>query len=79
MAIYTGDAFPEWRGSFLIAGLSSKALIRLAVEKDRVVGEERLLTDRGARFREVVIGRGGVVFLLTDEGEILKLQPKSAD
>lgn len=76
LAIYAGDAFPEWQGNFLIAGLSSKALIRLALEGGRVVGEERLLTDRGTRFREVVVGPGGVVFLLTDDGDLLELTPK---
>ncbi|HEU5075264.1 MAG TPA: PQQ-dependent sugar dehydrogenase, partial [Polyangiaceae bacterium] len=77
LAIYSGDLFPEWKGNVLIAGLSSKALIRLALENDRVVGEERLLTDRGDRMREVVEGPQGAVYLLTDGGDLLKLTPKA--
>jgi glucose/arabinose dehydrogenase len=77
LAIYRGDLFEEWKGNFLIAGLSSKALIRLALEGDRVVGEERLLMGKGERIREVVEGPGGAVYVLTDDsdGEIWKLTP----
>jgi aldose sugar dehydrogenase len=76
LAIYSGNLFPEWKGNFLIAGLSSKALIRLALKDDRVVGEERLLADRGDRIRDVVQGPDGAVYLLTDDdGELLKLTP----
>ena len=77
LAIYSGDLFPEWKGNFFIAGLSSKALVRLALENDRVVGEERLLADRGDRIREVVQGPEGALYLLTDDsdGKLLKLTP----
>jgi aldose sugar dehydrogenase len=80
LTIYSGDLFPEWKGDFLIGGLSSKALVRLVLEKDRVVGEERLLMDREARIREVVEGPDGALYLLTDEddGELLKLTPRRA-
>jgi glucose/arabinose dehydrogenase len=78
MVVYQGDLFPEWRGNFLIGGLSSRALVRLVVEGDRVVGEERLLTDVDARIREVVQGPEGALYLLTDErdGKLLKLTPR---
>jgi aldose sugar dehydrogenase len=77
LTIYTGELFPEWKGNFLIAGLSSKALIRLVVENDRVVGEERLLTDRAARIREVVQDKAGAIYVLTDgdHAQLLKLTP----
>lgn len=78
LLIYSGELIPEWQGNFLIAGLSSEALIRLVLENDRVVGEERLLTDRGDRIREVVQGPEGAVYLLTDGGDasLLKLTPE---
>lgn len=78
LAIYSGDLFKEWKGNVLIAGLSSQALIRLVLDNDRVVGEERLLTDRGDRMREVVEGPDGAVYLLTDGGDLLRLTPKAA-
>lgn len=79
LMIYSGSLFPEWQGNFFIAGLSSKALVRLVLEGDRVVGEERLLSDRKARFRDVVQAPDGSIFLLTDDedGELLQLRPQA--
>jgi glucose/arabinose dehydrogenase len=75
MAIYSGTMFPEWRGNVFIGGLSSKALVRLVMDGERVVGEERLLTDRGERIREVVQGPDGALYLLTDapNGKLLRV------
>ena len=78
MTFYTGDAFPEWKGSLFIGGLAGQALVRLTVEGERVTGEERLLTDRKERFRDVVQGPDGALYLLTDnaKGRILKVAPR---
>jgi glucose/arabinose dehydrogenase len=78
MTIYSGRMFPEWRGDVFIGGLSSKALVRLVMQNDRVVGEERLLTDRGERIREVVEGPDGALYLLTDRagGKLLRITPR---
>lgn len=78
MVRYTGELFPEWRGNFLVGGLRSQALVRLVVEADRVVGEERLLTELGARIREVVQGPDGALWLLTDasDGKLLRVTPR---
>ena len=75
LTIYSGKLFPEWKGNFLIAGLTSQALVRLALDDDRVVGEERLLAERGERVREVVEGPDGGLYLLTDgaDAKLLKL------
>ena len=77
MAIYGGIAVPEWRGNIFIGGLASTALVRLVMKGDRVVGEERLLTSRGDRIRDVVEGPDGALYLLTDdaEGKILRVAP----
>jgi glucose/arabinose dehydrogenase len=76
---YRADLFPEWKGNFFIAGLSSKALIRLALKDDRVTGEERLLMDREERIREVVQGPEGALYVLTDgsSGKLLKITPNA--
>ena len=39
------------------------------IENDRVVGEERLLTDLGERVRDVAIGPDGAVWAITDESD----------
>ncbi|NMO14279.1 PQQ-dependent sugar dehydrogenase [Pyxidicoccus fallax] len=78
MVIYSGTLFPEWRDNVFIGGLSSQALVRLVMKDDRVVGEERLLTDLNARIREVVQGPEGALYVLTDasNGRLLKLTPR---
>ena len=78
LTIYSGDLFPEWRGNFFIGGLSSRSLVRLVLQNDRVVGEEWLLKDQNERIREVVQGPEGALYLLTDssDGRLLKLTPE---
>ncbi|OJH37251.1 PQQ-dependent sugar dehydrogenase [Cystobacter ferrugineus] len=78
MTIYTGDLFPEWKNNVFIGGLASQALVRLMMRNDLVVGEERLLTERKERIREVVQGPEGALYLLTDatNGKLLKLTPR---
>ena len=77
LAIYSGDLFPEWKGNFFVGGLSVRALVRLVVQDDRVVGEEHLLTERNARIRDVEQGPEGALYLLTDDenGKLLELTP----
>jgi len=75
---YTGNAFPEWRGSIFIGGLASKRLVRLVIEGNRVTGEEHLLTDRNQRVRDVRQGPDGALYVVTDEsnGELWKISPR---
>ena len=76
MAFYNGDLFPDWNGSLFLGGLSSKRLVRLTLNGDRVVAEEHLLTDLGERLRDVRQGPDGALWLLTDSpaGRILRLR-----
>jgi aldose sugar dehydrogenase len=78
LTIYSGSLIPEWRGNFLIGGLVSRALVRLVMRGDRVVGEERIPTDRKERVREVEQGPDGAIYLLTDEenGRLLEVKPR---
>ena len=78
MVFYSGTLFPEWRGNAFVGGLSSKALVRLVLQGDRVVGEERLLADRNERVREVAQGPDGALYILTDspQGSLLRISPQ---
>ncbi|MFN3653533.1 MAG: PQQ-dependent sugar dehydrogenase [Armatimonadota bacterium] len=72
---YTGALFPAWRGSALVGGLSSQALVRLQLDGERVAVEERL--DTGRRIRDVLQAPDGALLLLVDadNGELLRLTP----
>ena len=76
---YTGDAFPEWRGSLFVGALREERLVRLTLENDRVTGEEHLLADRGQRIRDVRQGSDGLLYIVTDEddGELWKIVPRA--
>lgn len=76
MAFYDGALFPAWRGSLFIGGMKDKDLVRLTLDGDKVVGEERLLADLKQRIRDVRVGLDGAVYVLTDGGGLLKLVPK---
>ncbi|QTL02107.1 PQQ-dependent sugar dehydrogenase [Aquabacter sp. L1I39] len=77
MAFYEGDLFPTWRGSILIGGLASKALVRLTLDGQKVTGEARYLQGRW-RIRDVAVGRDGAVYVLTDaaDGALVRLTPE---
>ncbi|MBX3511021.1 MAG: PQQ-dependent sugar dehydrogenase [Hyphomonadaceae bacterium] len=75
MVFYRGDLFP-WRGDLLISGLNTRALVRLVLEGERVVGEERF--DIGARVRDVAQSADGALWVVTDDenGAVLRLTPQ---
>lgn len=80
MTFYTANLFPAWKGSLFIGGLGSTNLVRLTLAGEKVIGEERLLTDlkpNRERIRDVRQGPEGALYLLTDnpDGRILKLVP----
>lgn len=76
---YTGDAFPEWRGNLFVGALKDRELVRLQLENGRVTGEERLLSDRKKRIRDVKQGPDGALYVVTDEadGELWKIAPQA--
>jgi glucose/arabinose dehydrogenase len=76
--IYTGKRFPDWQGSGLMGGLSSRALVRITFDGEQAREAERF--DMGTRIREVEQGPDGLVWLLEDErygmgGRLLRLAP----
>ncbi len=75
MLFYTGDLFPQWKGNLFVGALEGQALVRLVLNGDRVVAEERLLTDRKLRVRDIRQGPDGAIYLLTSAG-LSRLTPK---
>jgi glucose/arabinose dehydrogenase len=77
MAFYTGNKFPKWRGSLFVGALKDQLLVRLQLDGENVVKEERLLTGALGRIRDVRSGPDGYLYLLTDAspGVIARLEP----
>lgn len=69
MAFYSGDAFPNWKGNLFVGALRDEMLVRLELEGDKVVRQERLIKGVIGRIRDVRVGPDGLIYLLTDERE----------
>ena len=72
MVFYTGDAIPEWKNNLFIGGLASMHIVRLVIENNKVVGEERLLADKKERFRDVA-QYNGMLYAVTDGGNMYRI------
>lgn len=80
ISFYTGRLFPEWRSSLFVAALAGKHLARLVLDGERVIAEERLLTELDARIRDVHEGPDGALYVMTDRegGKIVRLVPRKS-
>ena len=67
MTFYDADRFKPWQHNLFIGALADKDLIRLQLDGDKVVHEERLLGGLNARIRDVRQGPDGYLYVLTDE------------
>ncbi|MEJ1438357.1 MAG: PQQ-dependent sugar dehydrogenase [Candidatus Sedimenticola sp. (ex Thyasira tokunagai)] len=77
MTFYSGDKFPQWQGNLFVGSLKFQLLVRLELDGERIVKEERLLKEKFGRIRDVRNGPDGFIYLLTDspDGLLLRLEP----
>jgi glucose/arabinose dehydrogenase len=78
MAFYFGKVFPQWNGSLFVGALRGQSLVRLVLDGERIVAEERLLVNQIGRIRDVRIGPDGLIYLLTDapDGKLFRIEPR---
>jgi len=77
MAFYSGERFARWKGDLFVGALRDQMLVRLKLDGEKVVHEERLLKGVLGRIRDVRAGPDGLIYLLTDEshGVLARLEP----
>lgn len=75
MAFYTGELFPQWQGNLFVGAMAGQALVRLVLDGERVVAEERLLGDLKKRIREVRQGPDGALYVFAAD-TLLRLTPR---
>lgn len=75
LAFYQGPAFPDWNGDAFIGALRAQHLNRLSFAADGQVREHRLLADRNLRLRDVKQGPDGYLYLLSEQGALLRMVP----
>ena len=75
---YTGNAIPEWQNNLFIGALSGQHIIRLVIKDNKIVGEERLLAEKGERFRDVLASHNNQsLYAITDSGKIFKISKEN--
>jgi glucose/arabinose dehydrogenase len=73
MTFYAGNRIAEWQNNLFLAALSGQHLVRLVLDNNRVVGEERLLASEGQRFRDITQGPDGALYAVTDQGRLYRI------
>ena len=73
MTFYSSNRMPEWQNNLFIAALSGMHIVRLVIDNNRVVGEERLLASEGQRFRDITQGVNGALYAITDGGRLYRI------
>ena len=76
LIVYSGKAFPNWKGNLFSGALAKRHLNRVEINLDgKAVNEERLLEKLWERIRAIVESPEGWIYLSTDTGKILRLKP----
>lgn len=72
---HDGAMIPAWKGDVLVGSLSGKGIVRLEVDGERVLDEERI--ELGRRVRDLAQAADGALLVVTDaaQGELLRLAP----
>ena len=72
-----GKPFPKWKGNLFVGALAKQLVMRVTLDGDKVVSQERLFENQLGRFRDVREGPDGFIYLLTDapNGELIRIEP----
>lgn len=78
MTFYSGMQFPKWRNNIFVGALAGKLIVRIVLDGDRVVSQERLFTNTFGRIRDIREAPDGSIYFLTDDanGTIWRIQPQ---
>ena len=80
LLLYSGKAFPAWKGNLFTGALKLRHLNRVTLNKNgNAVGEERLLSDLDERIRALTESLQGWLYFSTDSGRIFVIRPAGPD
>ena len=69
--------FPKWTGNVLVGALAGQMVVRMTLDGDKVMAQERMFVQALGRIRDVRQGPDGNIYLLTDatDGALLRVEP----
>jgi glucose/arabinose dehydrogenase len=75
LAYYNGAGFSDWRGNLFSGALNGQTLWRIVLDGNNVSSREEIAAVKslGKRIRDVRQGPDGWLYLLTDDGKIVKV------
>jgi aldose sugar dehydrogenase len=76
LAYYTGSRFPEWQGNLFSGALAGTTLWRIVLNGNNVSSREEIAAVKSLnkRIRDVRQGPDGWLYLLTDDGKIVRVE-----
>lgn len=74
ITFYKGNTIPEWQNNLFVASLSGMHIARLVLENNKVIGEERLLSNENQRFRDITQGTDSNLYAVTDGGKLYRIR-----
>lgn len=76
LIIYSGDAFPKWKGNLFSGALKLRHINRVVLNVNgEAIKEERLLGSLDERIRALVQSPQGWIYFSTDSGNIYRISP----
>jgi glucose/arabinose dehydrogenase len=77
LLLYSGEAFPAWRGNLFAGALKLRHINRVTLNKEgNAIAEERLLTNLDERIRALVENPQGWLYFSTDSGKVYVIKPE---
>ncbi|WP_236025516.1 PQQ-dependent sugar dehydrogenase [Flavobacterium geliluteum] len=73
ITFYAGSSIPEWQNNLFLCSLTQTHLVRLVIQNNRVIGEERLMASENQRFRDIIQGQDNALYAITDAGRLYKI------
>jgi glucose/arabinose dehydrogenase len=76
LLLYSGKAFPAWRGNLFAGALKLRHINRVTLNKEgNAIAEERLLTNLDERIRALIESPQGWLYFSTDSGKVYVIKP----
>jgi len=77
LAFYSGDKLPQWNGNLFAGALAGRTLWRIVIDANNVVTlreEVAAVKALGKRIRDVRQGPDGWLYLLSDDGSLVRVE-----